>query len=80
MTATSQFLVCVANDGAEDLQILKVYRALADEAAERHEMVRVIDDSGEDYLYPRLLFVPLPLTPALEERLEDLASVPRSDR
>jgi hypothetical protein len=39
MTATSQFLVCVANDGAEDLQILKVYRALADEAAERHEMV-----------------------------------------
>jgi len=67
-------LICVANEGAEDLQILKVYRRLPDEAAESRGFVRVIDDSGEDYLYPQSLFQVLRLSPALDEQLQGLAS------
>jgi hypothetical protein len=69
----SQLLLCIANDGAEDLLVLKLYRRLPDENAEAHEMVRVIDESGEDYLYPRSFFVELPTPPALEQRLAGLA-------
>lgn len=68
-----QLLVCVANEGAEDLQVLKVYRRLPDELAEGRGYFRVIDDSGEDYVYPRASFLALPLPAALEEELEALA-------
>lgn len=73
MNPAPHLLVCVANDGAEDLQVLKVYRHLPDETAESRGFFRVIDDSGEDYLYPQSAFLPLPLPPSLEQRLEDLA-------
>ncbi len=73
MNPTPHFLVCVAHEGAEDLEVFKVYRRLADNAAEAQGFFRVIDDSGEDYLYPRAFFLPLPLPPALEKRLEGLA-------
>jgi hypothetical protein len=66
-------VICVANEGAEDLQVLKVYRCLPDEAAEGRGFFRVIDDSGEDYLYPQANFRSLPLPPALELQLEGLA-------
>ncbi len=74
MATPSNLLICVASEGAEDLQILKIYRRLADEAAEARGFVRVIDDSGEDYLYPESAFLPLPLPPDLERRLEGLAA------
>jgi hypothetical protein len=74
MTPASHFLLCIANEGAEDLQAMKVYRRLPDEVAEARGFVRVIDDSGEDYLYPRSSFLPLP--PALEQQLEGLAAEP----
>lgn len=73
MELSDHLLICIANDGAEDLQILKVYRRLPDEIAESKGFVRVIDDSGEDYLYPGSSFQVLRLPPALEEQLEDLA-------
>lgn len=53
----SRFLLCVANRGCEDLEKRKVYRQLPDEAAARDGYVRVVDESGEDYLYPETLFV-----------------------
>ena len=50
-------LVCVSNDGYRaSLERLKIYVALQDRAAERAGMVRVIDESGEDYLYPKDFF------------------------
>lgn len=70
---SAQLLLCVANEGAEDLLVLKLYRRLPDETAEAHEMVRVVDESGEDYLYPRSFFVALPIPPALEQQLAGLA-------
>ena len=57
----SRFLLCVRNDGADDLEPRKVYQALPDPGAVREGYVRVIDESGEDYLYPADYFVPVRL-------------------
>ena len=73
MGALSKFVICVSAEGAEDLQVLKVYSRLSDEGAKSKGFFRVIDDSGEDYLYPQASFHELPLPPALEEELEGLA-------
>jgi hypothetical protein len=73
MDPSPHLVVCVTNEGAEDLQVLKVYRRIPDEAAGTKGFVRIIDDSGEDYLYPEAAFLPLPLSPTLEQQLETLA-------
>ena len=73
MTDPTHLVICIGNEGAEDLQVLRVYRRLPDETAEARGFLRVIDDSGEDYLYPESSFLALPLPPALEQRLEALA-------
>jgi len=70
----SRLVVCVDAEGAEDLQILKVYRRLPDETAESRGLLRVIDDSGEDYLYPESAFLPLSVPRSLEQQLESLAA------
>ncbi len=61
-TRETGFVVCVENRGAEDLEVRKVYRVLPDKAAAASGYVRVIDESGEDYLYPAdyFVFVELP--------------------
>lgn len=56
-----QFAICVRNEGAEDLEVRKVYRILPDTRAAKDGYVRVIDESGEDYLYPTDYFVPVEL-------------------
>ena len=58
---TQEFVICVRSEGSEDLEVGKVYPVLADEAAARENYIRVIDDSGEDYLYPADFFVPIAL-------------------
>ena len=57
----SRFLLCVRNDGSDDLEPRKVYEVLPDPRAVREGFVRVIDESGEDYLYPAEYFVPVRL-------------------
>ena len=52
----SKFLLCVRNDGSDDLEPRKVYQVLPDPRAVREGFVRVIDESGEDYLYPKTSF------------------------
>jgi hypothetical protein len=61
-TRETGFVICVENRGAEDLEVRKVYRALPDKDAAATGYVRVIDESGEDYLYPDdyFVFVELP--------------------
>jgi hypothetical protein len=59
-----QLVVCVDNDGyAASLEKRKIYVALRDAAAEKHDMLRIIDESGEDYLFPKAFFraIALPL-------------------
>jgi len=63
-TQAKQLVVCVDNDGyAVSLETRKIYVALRDAAAEKHDMLRIIDESGEDYLYPKAFFreIALPL-------------------
>jgi len=57
-SSNRRFVVCVRNEGYEaSVERNKIYAMLADPAAERDGDVRVIDESGEDYLYPASWFV-----------------------
>jgi hypothetical protein len=59
-----RFAICVRNDGHEDdLKVRTVYRILPDESAARSGYIRVIDETGEDYLYPAAYFVSVEVTP-----------------
>jgi len=62
-TATTEprYAVCVRNDECEDLEVRKVYQILPDKEAARDGYVRIVDESGEDYLYPGSYFVPVRL-------------------
>ena len=57
--ARSKFVLCIENKDCEDLEKGKVYALLADAKAKRDGYIRVIDESGEDYLYPESHFVPV---------------------
>lgn len=58
----SQLVICVKNKGYEvSLERRKIYVALADADAEKHKLLRVIDESGEDYLYPKAFFLAVSL-------------------
>jgi primosomal protein N' len=62
------FVVCVRNEGYEvSLKLRKIYQVISDTAAERHHLLKVIDESGEDYLYPQDFFLPIELPKALEK-------------
>lgn len=65
----TRFVLCLRNEDCDDLEPRKVYRVLPDEAAAEDGYVRVIDESGEDYLYPRDYFVPIELPLAAEKAL-----------
>lgn len=60
----TQFVMCIRNEGCEDLELRKIYRVLPDESAAKVGYLRVIDESGEDYLYPEDCFVPVELPQA----------------
>jgi len=72
MTAKTspQFVVCIKNNGYEaSLEPRKIYQVLSDKEAESHKMIRVIDESGEDYLFPASLFSPISLPQSLVKEL-----------
>jgi hypothetical protein len=63
MTEHTRFAVCINNVGyAASLELRKLYEVIADLEAEKDQMIRIIDESGEDYLYSadRFVFAPLP--------------------
>lgn len=69
-----QIAVCVENGAyAAALERRKMYQIVHDPAADRHGMLRVIDESGEDYLYPRECFILLDLPLGLKEQLFQVA-------
>jgi hypothetical protein len=74
MPEPAHFVVCIRSEGCEDLQLRKLYRVLPDDSAARSRFLRVIDDSGEDYLYPADNFLSVDLPPAVEDALAGLAS------
>jgi len=57
------YLICVGNEGYEaSLELRKIYEKIHDKEAEKHKQVRIIDESGEDYLYPAAFFAPVRLS------------------
>jgi len=64
-----KFAICILSEGCDDLESLKVYRILPDEKAGKAGCLRVIDESGEDYLYPTEKFVVVEFSDETETRL-----------
>jgi hypothetical protein len=61
---TNSYVLCIENSGyPESLEVRKVYAVLPDERADARQYVRVIDETGEDYLYPSKYFVPIQVPP-----------------
>ncbi|ESQ15210.1 MAG: hypothetical protein N838_09405 [Thiohalocapsa sp. PB-PSB1] len=60
-TSTKHFVLCIESGDAEDLEKGKVYQSLPDVKTEAEGLLRVIDESLEDYLYPTEYFVELQL-------------------
>ena len=57
-----RFVICIGNSGyAASLQPRKIYECLPDDDAEARQLLRVVDESGEDYLFPASLFIAIDL-------------------
>jgi hypothetical protein len=69
----SRFALCVDNKDCEDLEKRKIYVVIPDQEAQKEGYFRVVDDSGEDYLYPASYFVLVEL-PAAAQAAIQLAS------
>lgn len=68
------FAICVCNDDyAASLELRKLYVVLDDAFAAEHQMIRIVDESGEDYLYPEAYFVRVQLPLAVERTLRKIA-------
>ena len=65
---SKQLVVCIDNEGyAASLEKRKIYIALRDAVAEKHGLLRVIDESGDDYLYPKMFFRSIALPQAIKK-------------
>ena len=66
----TQFVLCIDDGGyPESLEKRKFYKTIRDHSAEKESMIRVVDESGEDYLYPKSLFREVPLPHHVEQKL-----------
>jgi hypothetical protein len=66
--------VCLKNDGYRaSLELGKLYEILSDDFASANGMIRVIDESGEDYLFEASFFEPVPLPKAVETKLRRIS-------
>ena len=65
---TPQYVVCVRNeDYTASLELRKIYAVIPDADAQAHGMIRLVDESGEDYLYPRGFFLPIKVPQPVSE-------------
>ena len=69
MKKTGHYVICIRTEGSEDLEVRKLYRILPDESAASLGHVRIIDESGEDYLYPADWFLPVAVSEEVERAL-----------
>lgn len=58
-TPATPFAACIDTGGSVDLILLKIYKVRADAEGKKHGLIRVWDESGEDYLYPKDCFCPI---------------------
>jgi hypothetical protein len=64
-----EYVLCVDNKDCEDLEKRKIYQVLPDEDAKQEGYLRIIDESGEDYLYPEPYFIHIQLPREAQEAL-----------
>ena len=69
MKAEHRFVLCIKNEGCEDLEIRKIYEVLSDENAAKDDYIRIVDESGEDYLYPANYFYPVEIAENVRQTL-----------
>jgi len=70
MKADVRFVVCIQNENyPASLELRKIYQVLPDSESDEHQMIRVIDESGEDYLYPADYFMTVELSKPVKEAL-----------
>ena len=75
MRTAHQFVICVQRgDYLVSLELWKIYRVLPDKRAAKDHLLRIIDESGEDYLYDEDWFVPIKLPQAVKEAMLTAAS------
>lgn len=75
MELPKHFAICIRNDGYEGtLEVRKLYEVVEDPAAAKRDHLRIVDESGEDYLYPTAWFVLIELPHSVEEQLGQLVS------
>lgn len=68
--SSDSYVLCIDNGGyPESLEVRKLYVVVPDERAAANDYVRVIDETGEDYLYPSKYFVPIQLPPEVARHL-----------
>jgi hypothetical protein len=76
--AARRLVICLRNTGYEaSLEPRKLYAALPDPEGERHSRIRVIDESGEDYLYPVDFFVEADLSQTARRAVMQLVDKPQ---
>ena len=68
-TRPTRFAICLKNKGCEDLVVRKIYPVLPDDKAEKVKYLRIIDESGEDYLYPASYFFVIELPQSVKRTL-----------
>ena len=64
------FALCIENKECEDLEKRKIYVVLPDDEATKEGYLRIIDESGEDYLYPETYFVLVELPREAQDALQ----------
>jgi hypothetical protein len=76
----NSYVMCIDNGGyPESLEVRKVYAVLPDDQAESRQYIRVIDETGEDYLYPSKYFVTIQVPPEAA-KVQPAGNVPRNGR
>ena len=69
-----KYAICTVNTGYEaSLELRKLYQIVPDNSAALYEQIRIIDESGEDYLYPMAYFEPVDLPDPIAERVSQVA-------
>lgn len=70
MASTRRYVVCVSNEGyLASLVVRRLYETVPDDAAAAGGLLRIVDESGEDYLFPAELFETIDVPEALERKL-----------
>ena len=73
------YVVCIQAEASSDIEVRKIYEVIPDALARKRRHLRVVDESGEDYLYPEECFSPIQLPEKAIRVLVSLSATPRAN-